>query len=306
MIEFRGTYRYRWEDPIHRRQLSLSLRRSEASASTAASATMNSLRDVLDEADADAQPTITIIIEPPDVRKETDEDSGEEDDDNINRLSGQIYTGDNPADKEYNNVVMRLLPERFWHQRVQPLLGSILHWSASLSRPPPQGPQRHGHRHAQPHRPSQGRNQVRGEFYRGEVWTFSAKITAVGEKMVFTSLKDKRIVRMLSTEHPATMQRVRQRRHRAAEKMKPTSVVCYNNKKFEVDLSDQLEGTYLFALTSRKYWKKMEFYILNAMVTNAYILQTRWLRSYNAFLALGAEIPEGLDCFLFYRFAKEL
>jgi hypothetical protein len=61
--------------------------------------------------------------------------------------------------------------------------------------------------------------------------------------------------------------------------MKPTSVVCYNNKKFEVDLSDQLEGTYLFALTSRKYWKKMAFYILNAMVTNAYILQTRWLRS---------------------------
>jgi hypothetical protein len=47
---------------------------------------MKSLRDVLDEADADAQPTITIIIEPPDVRKETDEDSGEEDDDNVNRL----------------------------------------------------------------------------------------------------------------------------------------------------------------------------------------------------------------------------
>jgi hypothetical protein len=47
-----------------------------------------------------------------------------------------------------------------------------------------------------------GEIKCEGKFYRREVWTFSAKITAVGEKMVFTSVKDKRIVRMLSTEHP--------------------------------------------------------------------------------------------------------
>jgi hypothetical protein len=53
--------------------------------------------------------------------------------------------------------------------------------------------------------------------------------------------------------------------------------------KVGVDLSDQLEGHYLFARASKKCLQKRAFYILNSAVTNAYILfpkgNARWPRS---------------------------
>ena len=57
---------------------------------------------------------------------------------------------------------------------------------------------------------------------------------------------------------------------------KPDCVINYNKKMGAVDVTDQMSKYYSFANKTMKCWKKMFFYMLNIMMTNAYTLYRKY------------------------------
>lgn len=187
-------------------------------------------------------------------------------------VSFQIYTGVNSDDRDYNkvnNVVQRLITDDYREK------GYSLYTDRFYTGPRlfedlfKSGVNATGT--VMPNRAGLPKAEIKkeGKMKKGETTVFTAGLQS--GRMVFQTWMDKRPVRMLTTEHPPTMKSVKGRRH-DGYKNKPFPILKYNKFKVGVDLSDQLEGTYLFTRATRKCWKKLAFYIIGAMTTNAYVL----------------------------------
>ena len=88
--------------------------------------------------------------------------------------------------------------------------------------------------------------------------------------------KDKRVVSMLSTIHDDTMIS-KERRNRQASGgvetiQKPLIIEEYNQYMGGVDKSDQLVVYYGFRRSSKKWWKRAFFHLMELTMVNAYIL----------------------------------
>lgn len=86
--------------------------------------------------------------------------------------------------------------------------------------------------------------------------------------------RDKRDIHMLSTKHDAKMSEITNRRGHIIRK--PQLMIEYVNKMGGVDLSDQLQQYYGLFRKTRKYWKKLFFYLFNLIITNSYILHKKF------------------------------
>ena len=88
--------------------------------------------------------------------------------------------------------------------------------------------------------------------------------------------KDKRVVSMLSTIHDDTMIskecRSRQAPGGVETIQKPLIIEDYNQYMGEVDKSDQLVVYYGFRWSSKKWWKRPFFYLMELTMVNAYTL----------------------------------
>ena len=83
--------------------------------------------------------------------------------------------------------------------------------------------------------------------------------------------KGKSSVVMLSTESPASMTRVQLSRNRG-ETQKPLVVQRYNQSMNGVDRADQNSVYYSFIRKSRKWWRKLFFWLIEVTTVNSYIL----------------------------------
>jgi hypothetical protein len=89
--------------------------------------------------------------------------------------------------------------------------------------------------------------------------------------------KDKRDVVMLSTVHRASFTVTNRVNRDTGENVAiPTAIMLYNKYMGGVDRSDQLNKYYTMTRKTIKWWKKLAFHIINAMITNAYILQKKY------------------------------
>ena len=88
--------------------------------------------------------------------------------------------------------------------------------------------------------------------------------------------KDKRIVSMLSTIHDDTMISKERRNRQAPGEVetiqKPLIIEDYNQYMGGVDKSDQLVVYYGFRRSSKKWWKRAFFHLMEMTMVNAYIL----------------------------------
>ena len=88
---------------------------------------------------------------------------------------------------------------------------------------------------------------------------------------------DKRPVYMISTCHAATEKWTgRNDRVHGTPIYKPSLVVDYIRRMGGVDLSDQLMTYYSFLRKSCKWWRKLFVHLLNMLILNAYILNTKF------------------------------
>ena len=83
--------------------------------------------------------------------------------------------------------------------------------------------------------------------------------------------KGKSSVIMLSTESPASVTSVQLSRNRG-ETQKPLVVARYNQSMNGVDRADQNSVYYSFIRKSRKWWRKLFFWLIEVTVVNSYIL----------------------------------
>ena len=83
--------------------------------------------------------------------------------------------------------------------------------------------------------------------------------------------KGKSCVIMLTTESPATMMSVQLNRNRG-ETQKPLVVQRYNQSMNGVDRADQNSVYYSFIRKSRKWWRKLFFWLIEVTTVNSYIL----------------------------------
>lgn len=89
--------------------------------------------------------------------------------------------------------------------------------------------------------------------------------------------KDKRDVTMLSTVHKATFTITNRDIHNTGEPVViPSTVVTYNKYMGGVDHADQLNKYYTMTRKTIKWWKKLALHIINAAITNAYILHKKY------------------------------
>lgn len=82
--------------------------------------------------------------------------------------------------------------------------------------------------------------------------------------------KDKTLI-MLSSSSSARMVEV-PAMHNTQQMLKPESVDDYNHCMNGVDRSDQLSVSYPFVRKTRKWWRKLFFYLLEVSVVNSFIL----------------------------------
>ena len=82
---------------------------------------------------------------------------------------------------------------------------------------------------------------------------------------------DKKVVCMLSTIHKADMIDAKIN-YRGEIVVKPTCVADYNKYMLGVDLSDQLSVYYAYDRRTRKWSRKMIYFLFERLVCNAYIL----------------------------------
>ena len=89
--------------------------------------------------------------------------------------------------------------------------------------------------------------------------------------MEWKAPKGKSSVIMLSTESPASVTRVHLSRNRG-EMHKPLVIQLYNQSMNGVDRADQNSVYYSFIRKSRKWWKKLFFWLQEVTTVNSYIL----------------------------------
>ena len=83
--------------------------------------------------------------------------------------------------------------------------------------------------------------------------------------------KKKSSVILLSTQHSAQMTTVQLARNRG-EAQKPAAIDHYNNSMNGVDRADQNSVYYSFIRKSRKWWRKLFFWLMEVAVVNSFIL----------------------------------
>ena len=92
------------------------------------------------------------------------------------------------------------------------------------------------------------------------------------DKMLALAWKDKRNVVMISTWHNS-MQNMRRKVKNNVEQFRKPVVICdYNKHMGWVDVSDQYISSYSFIRKSKKWWRKMFFWLLEVAVVNSFIL----------------------------------
>ena len=77
---------------------------------------------------------------------------------------------------------------------------------------------------------------------------------------------------MLSSESSAAMVTVQSQRTYNAPTQKPTVVDSYNHNMNGVDIADQHSVYYSFQRKTRKWWRKVFFWLMEATVVNSYVL----------------------------------
>jgi hypothetical protein len=92
--------------------------------------------------------------------------------------------------------------------------------------------------------------------------------------MLALEWKDKRTVVMLSTWHNNSTQKSRRKiKNNVEEQFQKPIVICdYNKHMGGVDVSDQYISSYSFIRKSKKWWRKMFFWLLEVAVVNSFIL----------------------------------
>ena len=79
---------------------------------------------------------------------------------------------------------------------------------------------------------------------------------------------------MLSTWHNNSIQQLKRKAKNNVEQQieKPTVICDYNRHMGGVDVSDQYVSSYSFIRKSKKWWRKMFFWLLEVAVVNSFIL----------------------------------
>ena len=102
---------------------------------------------------------------------------------------------------------------------------------------------------------------------KGEITTYS-DLPITGIKWM-----DKRPVSLLSTIHDDSVTRRSRFSSRGIEMVqKPVMIQEYNKYMGGVDKADQLVTYYGFPHTSKKWWKRVFFHLLDTTIVNAYIM----------------------------------
>ena len=103
--------------------------------------------------------------------------------------------------------------------------------------------------------------------------TRGASIKRKCGNMVATVWHDKRNVRMLSTNSPATDGVVQRRVGGSIQDMPcPNVIINYNRHMGGVDLSDQNRSYYDVGRQAKTYWKKLVWYLINLCIVNSYVV----------------------------------
>lgn len=114
---------------------------------------------------------------------------------------------------------------------------------------------------------------IKGTIKKGET-----KVVNLDESMLAIKWSDKREVTVLTTIHQAGSVSVgRRNRHAPGGRetvQKPAAIVEYNQYMGGVDRADQLLSYYGFAHRTRKWWRRVFFFLLDTAVVNSYILYT--------------------------------
>lgn len=90
--------------------------------------------------------------------------------------------------------------------------------------------------------------------------------------LTWRAKKKKAPVIIVSTECSAQLVTVPSRYPGVAAQEKPTAVNSYNHNMNGVDISDQYSVSYPFTRKTIKWWRKVFFWLLDASITNSYIL----------------------------------
>jgi hypothetical protein len=90
--------------------------------------------------------------------------------------------------------------------------------------------------------------------------------------MLALAWKDKRTVSVLSTSHNAQTQPYAPRRRESEPISKPNVNCDYTAKMGGVDIADRYTLTYSFGWKSKKWWRKLFFWLLDVSVVNSFIL----------------------------------
>ena len=106
----------------------------------------------------------------------------------------------------------------------------------------------------------------------------TTKVVNVDDSMLVIKWSDKREVTVLTTIHQAGFVGVERRNRHAPggreNVEKPIAIVEYNHYMGGVDRGDQLLSYYGFAHRTRKWWRRVFFFLLDTAVVNSYILYT--------------------------------
>ncbi len=102
---------------------------------------------------------------------------------------------------------------------------------------------------------------------------------------------------MLSTFHSAKTVVVRDKRGNFVQK--PEVIVDYVQKMGGVDVADQMQGYCGIFRRTKKYWRKLFFYLLNMLLCNAYVLHRKYgstnMDQYHFRMALARRLLEDAD-----------
>ena len=87
---------------------------------------------------------------------------------------------------------------------------------------------------------------------------------------------DKRAVTVLTTIHAAVNVATNKTDSQGNGILKPLAIVDYINNMGGCDTSDQLISYYSFLQKSIKWWKKLFMHLLNMLLLNAHILNSKY------------------------------
>lgn len=116
----------------------------------------------------------------------------------------------------------------------------------------------------------QKKNMKSNKMQLHEVRAFRHK-----DNVLVLAWRDQRDVTMLSTVHnPSVVEIVRNKKGSTEKEkvLKPTVIMDYNERMGGVDAADHYISSYLFVRKSKKWWRKMFFWLLEVSVVNSFLL----------------------------------